>query len=410
MNISKRIEQMAASATLAMSQRSSEMKAAGIDIIDLSVGETDFNTPDFVKQAAHNAIDENYSFYTPVKGYPSLRSAICGKLKRENHLDYVPDQIICSNGAKQSIYNALMVLLDEGDEAVIPAPYWVSYPEMVKLAGGKPVIVKGEGECFKMTPRQLEAAITPRTKVLILCSPCNPTGARYNHKELEQIARVVREHNIFVISDEVYEDLCYNEYHPLMPGCERDYDSIDYFGYIHQSITSEKDMQERVAVVNSVSKSYAMTGWRLGWLAGPKWLVDACAKLQGQTTGAPSSIAQKAAEAAYSGNDSWNIKNVFCERRNLVADLLTEIPLLECAESPRGAFYVFPNCEKTFGRTFNGVTINNSQDLAMYLLEHAHVASVAGSAFGAEGYIRFSFATSKENIREGFRRIKEALA
>ncbi len=400
-SISDKIRNLAPSATLAVNQLSNELKSQGIDVVDFSVGEPDVNTAEEIKSAACKAVEDNFSHYTPVTGYLSLRQAICDSIN-DSHRCFTAKQIICSNGAKQSISNALTVLLNPGDEAIIPAPYWVSYPEMVKLAGGVPVIVKGLGNHFKLLPQQLENVITDKTKVLILNSPCNPSGAVYSVEELRALADVIKQHNIFVISDEVYLDFLYFN--------KRD-DSTLSLPRTNYSISVFVDMIDRVAVVSSVSKNFAMPGYRLGWLAGPQWLVDACAKYQGQTTGGPSSIAQKAAEAAYKNPQLQSrFASICAQRRELVIKLIADIPLLRLEpDSPQGAFYAFANCEQTFGKIFNGHTINNSLDLAMYLLQYAHVACVAGSAFGVEGYMRFSFATSTDNLREGFRRIKEAL-
>lgn len=377
-----------------MSQKSNELKAQGIDVINLSVGETDFFTPDSIKAAGKRAIDENYSFYSPVPGYMSLRQAIARKLKRENGLDYKPEQVICSNGAKQSVCNAILCMVNPGDEVIIPAPYWVSYEQMVILAEGKCVIVKtGLEQNFKMTARQLEEAITPRTKALILCSPSNPTGGVYSKAELKALVDVLVKHpQVMVISDEIYEH-------------------INYVGS-HESIAQFPEIKDRVAIINGVSKAYAMTGYRLGFLAGPDWLVKACNKLQGQYTSGPCSIAQKAAEEAFDGDQTPVVEmgKAFARRRDLVMQLIREIPGLECNE-PEGAFYVFPRCSSYFGKTApDGSTIGGSLDLALYLLNEAHVACVAGVAFGDDDYVRMSYATSEDNLREAFRRVGEALA
>ena len=391
--LSDRLNNLQPSATLAMSQKSSELKAQGVDVINLSVGEPDFFTPDVIKKAAEKAINENFSFYTPVPGYMSLRKAISDKLKKENGLDYAPEQIICSNGAKQSVCNALLSIIGAGDEVIIPAPYWVSYEQMVILAEGKAVIVKCSiDQDFKMAPAQLEAAITPKTKALILCSPSNPTGSIYNKEELKGLADVLAKYpNIIIISDEIYEH-------------------INYIGG-HQSIAQFAEIKERVAVVNGVSKAYAMTGWRLGYMAGPLWLVKACNKLQGQYTSNPSSIAQKAAEAAYLMDQApvEEMRKAFERRRDLVLNLVADIPGLKCRK-PDGAFYVFPECKSYYGKSYGDRKINNSEDLAIYLLEVAHVASVSGSAFGDDDCIRMSYATSDDNLKEAFKRIKEKLS
>lgn len=390
--ISARIANLSESETLAMSQKSAELKAQGIDVINLSVGEPDFFTPKHIKEAAKQAVDDNYSFYTPVPGYMSLRKAISQKLKAENGLNYAPEQIICSNGAKQSVCNAVLCLVNPGDEVIIPAPCWVSYVEMVKLAEGKSVIIEtGIEQDFKISPAQLEAAITPKTKGIILCSPSNPTGSIYSKDELRALADVLAKHpQVFVLADEIYEH-------------------INYKGK-HESIAQFESIRDRVAIINGVSKAYAMTGWRLGWLAGPKWLVAACNKLQGQYSSGPSSIAQKAAEAAYLGDFDCveEMRKAFERRRDLVVSLAKEIPGFE-VNVPEGAFYLFPKCSSYFGKSYNGRLINDSADLAMFLLEEGHVACVGGKAFSAADYIRFSYATSDENLVEAFKRIKNIL-
>lgn len=391
--LSERLRALAPSATLAMSQKSSELKAQGIDVINLSVGEPDFYTPQHIKDAAHKAIDDNFSFYSPVPGYLSLRKAICGKLQRENGLTYQPEQIVCSNGAKQSVCNVLMALVSPGDEVIIPAPYWVSYPQMVTLAQGTSVYISASIEQdFKITPEQLQQAITEKTKLLILCSPSNPTGSVYTHDELQAIAEVLEKHpNVYVIADEIYEH-------------------INYMG-AHASLAQFPSIHDRVVIVNGVSKAYAMTGWRIGWIAAPLAIAKACNTLQGQYTSGPSSIAQKAAEAAYGDNQSCveEMRQAFLRRRNLVLQLVSEIPGLQI-NNPQGAFYVFPRCSAFYGKSYNGKTINNSNDLAMFLLEVGHVACVGGDAFGAPDCIRMSYATSDENLVEAFARIKQALA
>lgn len=391
--LSERLRALAPSATLAMSQKSSELKAQGIDVINLSVGEPDFYTPQHIKDAAHKAIDDNFSFYSPVPGYLSLRKAICGKLQRENGLTYQPEQIVCSNGAKQSVCNVLMALVSPGDEVIIPAPYWVSYPQMVVLAQGTPVYISASIEQdFKITPEQLQQAITPKTKLLILCSPSNPTGSVYTYEELRAIAAVLEKHpNVYVIADEIYEH-------------------INYMG-AHTSLAQFPSIHDRVVIVNGVSKAYAMTGWRIGWIAAPLAIAKACNTLQGQYTSGPSSIAQKAAEAAYGDNQACveEMRQAFLRRRNLVVRLVNEIPGLQI-NNPQGAFYVFPRCSAFYGKAYNGKTIDNSNDLAMFLLEVGHVACVGGDAFGAPDCIRMSYATSDENLVEAFARIKQALA
>ena len=390
--LSERLNRLAPSATLAMSQKSSEMKAQGIDVINLSVGEPDFNTPDHIKTAAKEAIDENYSKYSPVPGYPDLRKAIVDKLHRENQLDYEVAEILVSNGAKQSVCNTLMALVDEGDEVIIPAPYWVSYPQMVKLAGGNPTIVKtGFAQEFKISPEQLEAAITPKTKVIILCSPSNPTGSVYSQSELEGLAHVILKHeNLYVIADEIYEH-------------------INYVGK-HESIAQFPGMKERTIIVNGISKAYAMTGWRIGYIAAPEWIVKGCNKLQGQYTSGPCSISQRAAIAAYTQSQACveEMRQAFQRRRDLIVKLAKDIHGLEVIE-PKGAFYLFPKCNYFFGKSTDGYYIKNSTDLSMYLLEKAHVATVGGDAFGEPNCLRMSYATSDENIHEALRRIKNAL-
>ena len=376
-----------------MSQKSSEMKAQGIDVINMSVGEPDFNTPDHIKQAAKLAIDENYSKYSPVPGYPDLRQAIARKLERENHLHYTPAEILVSNGAKQSVCNTVMALINDGEEVIIPAPYWVSYPQMVKLAGGEPVIVEaGFDQNFKMTPEQLEAAITPKTRMIILCSPSNPTGSVYSKDELEALSKVILQHeDLFVLADEIYEH-------------------INYIGR-HESIAQFPGMKERAIIVNGVSKAYAMTGWRIGYIAAPDWIVKGCNKLQGQYTSGPCSVSQKAAEYAYTASQQCveDMRQAFERRRDLIVKLAKEIPGLE-VNVPEGAFYLFPKCSSFYGKSDGENTINNSTDFAMYLLEKGHVATVGGDAFGDPECFRMSYATSDENIIEAMKRIKDVVA
>ena len=392
--VSDRLAALSPSETLAMSQKSQELKAQGVDVINLSVGEPDFTTPEHIKAAAKKAIDDNFSFYSPVPGYMPLRQAICGKLKKENGLDFTPAQIVCSNGAKQSVCNTILCLVNKGDEVIVPAPYWVSYVEMVKLAEGTNVIVSaGIDQQFKITPVQLEAAITPKTKMLILCSPSNPTGSVYSKEELKGLADVLAKHpNVIILADEIYEH-------------------INYVGK-HESIAQFENIRDRVVIVNGVSKGYAMTGWRLGWIAAPEWIAKAVNKLQGQYTSGPSSITQKAAEAAYTGDQTCveTMRQAFERRRNLVVKLAKDIEGFK-VNVPDGAFYVFPECDYYFGKkTPKGETINGAADLAMYLLTEGHVACVGGKAFGAPNCIRMSYATSDENITEAFKRIKNALA
>jgi len=391
--LSERLNRLSPSETLAMSQKSNELKAQGVDVINLSVGEPDFNTPDHIKEAAKKAIDNNFSYYSPVPGYATLRNAIVSKLKKENNLDFTESQILCSNGAKQSVCNTIMALINAGDEVIIPAPYWVSYPEMVKLADGTPIIIgAGIEQDFKITAEQLEKAITPKTKAFILCSPSNPTGAVYSQSELAKLADVLAKYpQIITIADEIYEH-------------------INYIGK-HQSIAQFNTIKDRVVVVNGVSKAYAMTGWRLGFIAAPEWIVKACNKLQGQYTSGPCSISQKAAEAAYRGTQEpvEKMRQAFERRRDLIVELAKKISGLE-VNVPEGAFYIFPKCDSYFGKSDGKRKINNAGDLAMYLLEVGHVACVGGGAFGAPECIRMSYATSDENIIEAMRRIKEALA
>lgn len=392
-HLSNRLNRLAPSATLAMSQKSSEMKAQGIDVINMSVGEPDFNTPDHIKEAAKKAVDDNWSRYSPVPGYPDLRKAVVEKLKRENGLDYSVSEILVSNGAKQAVCNAVMALVDDGDEVIIPTPYWVSYPQMALLAGGTPVhIPAGFDQNFKITPEQLEAAITPKTRMLILCSPSNPTGSVYTKEELEGLANVLKKHpEVYVLADEIYEH-------------------INYVGK-HESIAQFPGMKEQTIIINGVSKAYAMTGWRIGYMAAPEWIVKGCNKLQGQYSSGPCSVSQKAAEAAYvlSQDCVEEMRVAFERRRNLIVELAKEIPGLE-VNVPQGAFYLFPKCTSFYGKTDGERTIQNSTDLAMYLLEVGHVATVGGDAFGDPECFRMSYATSDDNIREAMRRIKECLA
>ena len=391
--LSARLNALSPSETLAMSQKSAELKAQGFDVINLSVGEPDFNTPDHIKAAAKQAIDDNFSFYSPVPGYLDLRQAISAKLLKENGLTYTPDQILCSSGAKQSVCNVILCVVEAGDEVIVPAPYWVSYVEMVKLAEGTNVVIEaGIEQDFKITPAKLEAAITPKTKAIILCSPSNPTGSVYSKEELKGLTDVLAKYpQVIIISDEIYEH-------------------INYLGQ-HQSIAQFDNVRDRVVIVNGVSKGYAMTGWRLGWIAAPKWVIGACNKLQGQYTSGPCSITQKAAVAAYTGDQSCvaEMRVAFERRRNLVVELAKEIPGFK-VNNPTGAFYLFPDCSFYLGKSYNGKVIETAADLAMYLLEVANVACVGGNAFGAPSCIRLSYATSDENIVKAIQRIKEALA
>lgn len=391
--LSDRLNRLSPSATLAMSQRSSELKAQGVDIINLSVGEPDFNTPDHIKEAAIQAVQDNWTRYSPVPGYPELKKAIAAKLKNENGLDYQPSQILCSNGAKQSVCNTIMALVNPGDEVIIPAPYWVSYPQMVLLAEGTPVAIPTTIEQdFKVTPEQLEQAITPRTRAIILCSPSNPTGSVYSAAELEALKDVLLKHErVMVIADEIYEH-------------------INYVG-AHASMAQFADIKDRVVIVNGVSKAYAMTGWRIGFIAAPEWVVKGCNKLQGQYTSGPCSVSQKAAEAAYTGSQECveTMRQAFERRRDLIVSLAREIPGLE-VNNPQGAFYLFPKCSSFFGKRDGDRVINNSTDLAMYLLEVGHVATVGGDAFGSPECFRMSYATSEANITEAMHRIADTLA
>ncbi len=391
--ISQRLQAMAPSATLAMSQKSNELKAQGVDVINLSVGEPDFFTPDHIKEAAKKAVDDNFSFYTPVSGYLSLRKAISAKLKGENGVDYAPEQIVVGNGAKHELCNVVMAVINPGDEVVIPTPAWVSYVQMVKLAGGKEVLVPaGIDQDFKITAKQLEEAITSKTRMLILCSPSNPTGSVYSRDELKSLADVLAKHpDVLIVSDEIYEH-------------------INYVGS-HESIAQFAEVKDRVAIVNGVSKAYAMTGWRIGYIAAPLWLAKELNKLQGQYTSGASSIAQKAAEAAYSGPQDCveTMRKAFERRRDLIVGLLSDIPGFK-VNKPQGAFYVFPEVSALFGKRNGDTVIGDAGDLALYLLDEAHVASVSGDAFCAPGYLRMSYATSDDNLRKAAARIKEAIA
>lgn len=391
--LSDRLNRLAPSATLAMSQKSAELRAQGVDVINMSVGEPDFMTPDFIKKAGKKAIDDNYSKYSPVPGYLSLREAISEKLSKENGLSYSPAEIIVGTGGKQGVCNTFMALVNPGDEVVIPAPYWVSYPQMAKLAGGTPVVLPtGIENDFKITADQLEQAITPRTKLLVICSPSNPTGSIYTAEELESLAKVVLSHDdLYVLSDEIYEH-------------------INYVGR-HASIAQFPGMKERTIVCNGVSKAYAMTGWRLGWVAAPEWIVKGMSKLQGQYTSGTSSVSQMAALAAYKGDQECveDMRIAFERRRNLIVSLAKDIPGL-VVNVPQGAFYLFPKCSSFFGKTDGKRVINNSTDFALYLLEEGRVATVAGDAFGDPNGFRMSYATSDDNIREAMKRMKEVLA
>ena len=390
--LSSRLRSLSASETLAMAQKSNELKAQGIDVVNMSVGEPDFSTPQHIKEAAKQAVDNNFSYYSPVPGFPELRKAISTKLENENSLKYDPAQIVVSNGAKQSITNVIISIVDKDEEVIIPAPYWVSYPEMVKLAEGKSVFVyAGIEQDFKINAQQLEDAITPKTRAVILCSPSNPTGSVYSRDELAALKDVlVKYPNVYVIADEIYEH-------------------INYVGR-HESMAQFDEISNRVIIINGVSKGYAMTGWRIGWIAAPQWIAAACNKLQGQYTSGPSSISQKAAEAAYTGSQDCveEMRVAFERRKNLIVGLLREIPNLQ-VNDPQGAFYVFPDFSSYLGKSYNGKTIDTASDLAMFILEEGHVACVGGDAFGAPGCIRFSYATSDENIEKAVARVKTAL-
>ena len=384
---------LSASATIAMNQRSKDLQAEGIDVINLSVGEPDFNTPDHIKEAAKKAIDDNYSFYPPVAGYPALRQAIVDKLKKQNGLDYSPDQITVSNGAKHSIVNVLLCIINAGDEVIIPAPYWVSYAEQAKIAEGTNVIIDtGIETDFKITPEQLEQAITPKTRALLLCSPSNPTGSVYSKDELKALADVLAPHKrIIIISDEIYEH-------------------INFIGK-HESIAQFDNVKDRVVVVNGVSKGYAMTGWRLGYIAAPLWITKAVTKLQGQFTSGATAVAQIASITALTGDHgpTEEMNKAFKRRRDLVLGHLEKIDGVKCSV-PGGAFYVFPDMSAYFGKSVEGKEIKDSGDLCMYLLESGHIATVPGAAFGAPNCIRISFANSDENLEKAMERLKNALA
>lgn len=391
--VSDRLAKLSASATIAMNQRSKDLQSQGIDVINLSVGEPDFNSPDHIKEAAKKAVDDNYSFYPPVAGYPELRKAIVDKLKKQNGLDYTPDQIVVSSGAKHSIVNVMLCIINEGDEVIVPAPYWVSYPEQVKIADGTPVIIDGSLENdFKITPQQLRDAITPKTRALVFSSPSNPTGSLYSKDELKALADVLADHEkVIIISDEIYEH-------------------INFVGK-HESIAQFDHVKDRVVLVNGVSKGYAMTGWRLGYLAGPVWIAKAVTKLQGQFTSGATAVAQIASVAALTGDHkpTEEMNKAFARRRDLLLGHLGEIEGVKCSV-PGGAFYVFPDVSHYYGKNIGDRTIKDSGDLCMYLLESGHIATVPGAAFGAPNCIRISFANSDENLEEAMKRLKAALA
>ncbi|HTQ27758.1 MAG TPA: pyridoxal phosphate-dependent aminotransferase [Puia sp.] len=379
--------------TLKMAKLGRELRANGIDVIDLSLGEPDFDTPVHIKEAAKKAIDDNWSHYTPVPGYLDLREAICSKFKRDNQLVYKPENIVASTGAKQSLANVILALVDEGDEVIIPTPYWVTYSELVKIARGKVVEVHTSLESgFKITPSQLEAAITPKTKVFLFSSPCNPSGAVYSRAELEALAVVFRKHpGIFIMSDEIYE-------------------YINFVGK-HESIARMEDLKERIIVINGLSKGFAMTGWRLGYIAAPVDIAKACEKLQGQFTSGTNSVTQKAAVIALTADlkPSFEMVEEFARRRKRTMELVYSVPNIKCFE-PEGAFYIFPDVSAYFGKTDGTTTVNNAAEFCMYLLNTAHVSSVMGDAFGEPRCVRFSFANSMQNIERAWARIKDALA
>ena len=391
--LSDRINNLAVSQTLAMAALARELKAQGKDIISLSLGEPDFNTPEFIKEAAKKAIDENYSTYTPVEGYLELREAICKKFKRDNNLDYKPSQIVVSTGAKQSLYNIAQVMLNDGDEVILPAPYWVSYYEIIKLSGGVPVEVPTSVESdFKITPEQLEAAITPKTKMMWFSSPCNPSGSVYNREELTALAKVLEKHpHVYVVSDEIYEHI--------------------NFSGTFCSIASIPGMLERTITVNGVAKAFAMTGWRIGYIGAPEFIAKACTKIQGQVTSGANSIAQRATITAVEADPSVlnEMVTAFKNRRDLVVGLVKEIPGFKL-NVPEGAFYVFPDVSSFFGKTLKGQLIKDATDFSMFLLAEANVATVTGDAFGNPNCIRFSYATSEALLTEAMRRIKEAVS
>ena len=390
--LSNRVNEMATSATLAMAAKARELRAEGKDIIGLSLGEPDFTVPEFVKKAAVQAVNDDYHSYTPVDGYADLKAAIIKKFKRDNQLDYSPAQIVVSTGAKQSLANLAQVLLNEGDEVLLPAPYWVSYSDISKVAGGVPVPIDTSIETdFKITPEALEKAISPKTKMMIYSSPCNPSGSVYSAEELRALADVLAKHpRIIVISDEIYEH-------------------INFVGG-HASMAQFEDMYYRTVTVNGVSKAFSMTGWRIGYIGGPEWIARACNKMQGQVTSGANCIAQRATIAALESPPSaiQYMIDAFKSRRKLILGLLADIPGFKCNE-PEGAFYVFPDVSYYFGKTINGVTIDNASDFALFLLEHAGVATVTGEAFGDPNCIRISYAASEEDIKEAMSRIKQAL-
>lgn len=390
--LSDRIRKLSESQTIAMAQRSRELKASGLDIISLSLGEPDFNTPLFIQEAAHQAIRDNYSHYMPVPGYADLREAISQKIQRDNGLHYPPSQIVVSTGAKQSLANAMLCLLNPGDEVLLPAPYWVTYMELVKLCGAVPVIIEaGIEDDFKVTAEQLEQHISSKTKLLLYSSPCNPSGSVYSKEELGAFADVIASHEgLFVLSDEIYE-------------------YINYSGG-HQSIAQFENVKDRAVIVNGVSKAYAMTGWRVGYMAGPRWISDACIKMQGQFTSGTCGIAQQAAKAAIAGDNAevFKMRDIFRQRRDMVLQLIKDIPGLK-ANVPQGAFYIFPDVSAYFGKRHGERLVENASELCLYLLDEAHVALVTGSAFGNDNCIRISYAASKDELTRAMDRIRKAL-
>ncbi|WP_417601820.1 pyridoxal phosphate-dependent aminotransferase [Owenweeksia hongkongensis] len=390
--LSDRIQELSESQTIAMNRKSREMKENGIDVISLSLGEPDFNTPDFIKDAAKQAIDDNYTYYPPIAGYKDVREAISKKFKRDNGLDYSPEQIVVSTGAKQSIANVVLCTINPGDEVLLPAPYWVSYYEIVKLAGGIPVVIPTKIENdFKITGEELESFINTKTKMMIFSSPCNPSGTVYTAEELEDLAKVIKVHpNLLVISDEIYE-------------------LINFEGK-HASLAANTEIYDQVITINGVSKGFAMTGWRCGYIGAPLWLAKACDKMQGQFTSATCSITQRAVLAALEADPSEvsYMKDAFAKRRDLVLGLLNEIPGIE-TNLPIGAFYIFPNVTKLFSKKHNGKEIGNCNDLCLYLLEEAQVGLVPGDAFGSPNCIRISYAASEETLVEALKRIKSAI-
>lgn len=391
-HLSDKVNLISESQTIAMARKSRELKAQGVDIISLSLGEPDFKTPDVIKQAAINAINEDFTYYTHVSGYVELRQAIAYKFKRDNNLDYSPDDIVVSTGAKQSIANAVLCLINPGDEVIIPSPFWVSYLEILKLAGGVPVVIDTTIENdFKITAEELKAHITPKTRMMMFSTPCNPTGSVYSKEELRSIADVVKQHDeLYIMSDEIYEH-------------------INFVGG-HESMAQFPDIKDRVITINGVSKGFAMTGWRGGIMAAPKWIAQACDKMQGQFTSGTCSITQKAMHAAMElpAESTHYMRDAFLKRRNLVLELMKDIPGFK-TNTPQGAFYVYPEVTDLFGKSYDGFVINNATDLSMFLLDVAHVALVPGAAFGDDKYIRFSYATSEDKLIEALKRMKEAI-